>query len=251
VNNLANIKLLKTYITRLLFSAFLLSSCITTAQNNNAENVKTYTIGDITVTGNTNFGSQTVITYSGLRKGQEITIPSSSGSIIGDAIKKLWKSNLFSNIDVFVNKIEEDVAHIEIQLVDLPELKEVKIEGVKDSKFEDIIKENKLQAGVKVTENLITTTKNYLENSYKKKGFLDAKVIVTTSKVVDSIKKSRVDMTLRITKGDKIKIKDIIFNGSEKLSDKKLRKAMKNTKKKNPIRVLKRSNTLLMISMKI
>jgi len=241
VNNLANIKLLKTYFTRLLFSALLISSIIGTAQNNIAENTKTYTIGDIIVTGNTSFGSQTVITYSGLRKGQEITIPSSSGSIIGEAIKKLWKSNLFSNIDIFINKIEGTVAHLEIQLVDLPELKEVSIEGVKDSKFDDIIKDNKLQTGVKVTENLITTTKNYLENSYKKKGFLDAKVIITTKEVVDSIKKSRVNMKLRIAKGDKIKIKDIVFNGSEKLSAKKLRKAMKNTKKKNPIRILKRS----------
>jgi len=48
-------------------------------------------------------------------------------------------------------------------------------------------------------------------------------------------------MKLRIDKGNKIKIKKIVFNGSEKLSNKKLRKAMKNTKKKNPIRLLKRS----------
>jgi outer membrane protein insertion porin family len=240
-NNLVNFKLLKTYITQLLFITFLISSLNITAQISTAENAKTYTIGDITVTGNTNFSSQTVITYSGLRKGQEITIPSTSGSKIGEAIKKLWGSSLFSSIEIYINSIVGTTANLEIQLTDLPELKEVKIEGVKKSKFDDIIKDNKLQPGTKVTENLITTTKNYLENSYKKKGFLNAKVIITPSEIKDSIKKSRVNMKLSIDKGDKIKIKKIVFNGSEKLSEKKLRKAMKNTKKKNPIRFLKRS----------
>ena len=48
-------------------------------------------------------------------------------------------------------------------------------------------------------------------------------------------------MVLNIDKGEKVKIKNINFNGNEKLSDKKLRKAMKNTKRKNPIRLFKRS----------
>jgi len=241
VNNLANITLLRSTITRLLLLAFLISSLNITAQNSLTENATTYTIGEITVSGGTTFSSQTVITYSGLRKGQEITVPSSSNSKIGDAIKKLWTSNLFSNIDIYISSIEGNVANIEIQLVDLPELKTVTIEGVKKSKFDDIIKDNKLVAGTKVTENLITTTKNYLESSYRKNGFLNAKVIITTSEVVDSVQKTRVNMKLNIDKGEKIKIKDIVFNGSDKISEKRLRKAMKNTKKKNPIRILKRS----------
>ncbi len=241
MNNLVNIKLLKTYITRLLCIVFLIGSFNITAQNIATENAKTYTIGEVTVSGSTTFSEQTVITYSGLRKGQQITIPSTANSKIGDAIKKLWASNLFSSIELFVSKIEGNVAHLDIQLADLPELKDVKIEGVKKSKFDGIIKDNKLQSGAKVTENLITTTKNYLESSYRKKGFLNAKVIITTQEVIDSVKKSRVNMKVNIDKGDKIKVKDIVFNGSEKLSAKKLRKAMKNTKKKNPLRLLKRS----------
>jgi len=238
VNNLVNIKLLKTYITRLLFIAFLISSFNIAAQSNELSNAKKYTIEAITVSGNTNFSSQTIVTYSGLRKGQEVMIP---GEKISAAIKKLWGSNLFSSIDVFITKIEGSLVFLELQLIDLPELKDVKIEGVKKSKFEEIIKDNKLQAGAKVTENLITTTKNYLENKYKKQGFLNAKVNIITTEVIDSVQKSRVNMLLTINKDNKIKVKNIVFNGAEKLKSKKLRKAMKNTKKKNPIRVLKRS----------
>uniref|UniRef100_UPI0025EC9C8C BamA/OMP85 family outer membrane protein n=1 Tax=Winogradskyella sp. TaxID=1883156 RepID=UPI0025EC9C8C len=67
------------------------------------------------------------------------------------------------------------------------------------------------------------------------------KVNITTSQVIDSIEKERVDMRIKIDKGQKVKIKAINFDGNEKIKDKKLRKAMKNTKKKNPIRILKRS----------
>jgi len=242
VNNLVNIKLLRANITRLLFIAFVLSSIALSAQIENTGNSKTYTIGEITVTGSTSFNAESVITYSGLRTGQEITVPRASLSKISEAVKKLWKLNLFSDIEIFISSIEEgNVANLEIKITDLPELKDVNIVGVKKSKFDDIINDNKLIPGVKVTENLITTTKNYLESSYQKKGFLNADVVITTTQVTDSIDKQRVNMKLNIDKGDKVKVKDIVFIGNEKLKSKKLRKAMKNTKKKNPIRVFKRS----------
>ena len=77
----------------------------------------------------------------------------------------------FSSVDVYKTNIENGVIDLEIELYDLPELTDLQITGVKKRKIEEIIKENKLQTGVKVTENLITTTKNYLENKYRKKGF--------------------------------------------------------------------------------
>ncbi|MBT8271602.1 MAG: outer membrane protein assembly factor BamA, partial [Bacteroidia bacterium] len=208
------------------------------AQAPSDSGLKKYTIGNIEVTGNTTFSSQTVITYSGLTKGEEVSLP---GEKISAAIKKLWASNLFSSINIYAPKIEADTVYLEIELIDLPELKEVSITGVKKKKAPQIAKENKLQPGVKVTENLITTTKNYIENTYRKKGFFDAKVTITTTEVVDSLTKSRVNMFVNIEKGEKVKVKDIEFEGAEKLSSKRLRKAMKNTKKRNPIRFLKRS----------
>src|SRR5690606_18298364 len=131
--------------------------------------------------------------------------------------------------------------YLEISLQDLPELNELEIKGVKKGKKDALIKDNKLNKGVKVTENLITTTKNYLTNKYRKEGFYNTKVTVTTSPVMDSIEKSRVNMLVNIEKNDKVKIKAIEFVGNEKLSDKKLKKAMKNTKQKQLLRFLKRS----------
>jgi outer membrane protein insertion porin family len=238
VNNLAKLLPLKHILKYILVLFITLSSPLINAQELDYENSKKYTIAEITVNGNTTFSEQTIITYSGLRKGSEIKIP---GEEISDAITKLWKSNLFSDIEVYMLRTEGNSAYLEIRLSDLPELNEVVINGVRKSKKETIIKENNLKQGVKVTENLITTTRNYLQNKYKKDGYLAAKVKVSTTPFSDSIDKSRVNMFIGIDKGSKVKVSSIEFEGNEVLKDKKLRKAMKNTKKVNPIRIFKRS----------
>ena len=55
--------------------------------------IEKYEIGEISVSGNTSFSPLTIITYSGLEKGETISIP---GEKLSNAIKKLWGSNLFS-----------------------------------------------------------------------------------------------------------------------------------------------------------
>jgi len=239
VNKLSDKLFHKTFLQYSLALIFTVVAIVSTsAQDVEFNNGDRYIIGDVSVSGNTNFSAQTVVTYSGLRKGDAIVIP---GEKIGDAIKKLWSTSLFSDIDIYIIKIEDNAAFLEIRLVDLPELNEVKVEGVKKSKVDEITKENKLVKGVKVTENLITTTRNYLTNKYRKTGYLNTQVNITTNEVVDSLKKVRVNMVVNIDQGEKIKVKDIVFDGNEALTNKKLRKAMKNTKQKNPIRIFKRS----------
>lgn len=239
MNNLANNLLLKTYIKQLFTLVIFIFSNVVLAQQLNFNEGKIYTLEEVTVTGNTNFSEQTIISYSGLRKGEEIVIP---GEEISNAIKKLWNSKLFNSIDIYLVKTEGNKAFLEINLADLPELNDVEIQGIKKSKKEGVIKDNNLTKGVKVTENLTTTTRNYLTNKYKKDGFLNTKVTVSTKEVTnDSIEKSRVDMLVYIDKGEKVKIDNINFYGNDKLSGKQLRKAMKNTKQKNFLRILKRS----------
>lgn len=239
MNNSINITSLKTYIGLLFTFIFLVSSLNIQAQElQPAPTGKKYTLGDISVSGDTHFSPQTIITYSGLRKGEEIIIP---GDKISEAIRKLWKSNLFRDINMYLLKTEGDVAYLEIRLFDLPELNELKINGIKRSKKEDVITESNLQNGVKVTENLVTTTKNYLTNKYQKDGFYNTKVHINTIEVPDSTGRPAVNMVLNVDKGKKVKVSEINFEGNSDIPDSKLRKAMKNTKQKNFLRVFKRS----------
>lgn len=197
---------------------------------------KTYILADIDITGKVTFNKQNVILYSGLEKGQSITVP---GEEISNAIKKLGEIQLFSEIDFYINKIEGDSIYLELSLNELPKLNEVKINGIKKNKTEGLIKDNSLTKGKIVNENLITTTKNYIENKYKKDGFYNTKVNIVVTP--DTTSGNEVKMLVNIDKGEKVKVKTITFEGNEKFSDKKLRKAMSNTKIKNPIRILKRS----------
>ncbi len=239
MNNSINITSLKTYIGLLFTFLLLVSSLNIQGQElQPAPTGKKYTLGDISVSGDTHFSPQTIITYSGLRKGEEILIP---GDKISEAIRKLWKSNLFRDINMYLLKTEGDVAYLEIRLFDLPELKELKINGIKKSKKDDIITESNLQNGVKVTENLVTTTKNYLTNKYQKEGFYNTKVHINTIEVPDSTGRPGVNMVLNVDKGKKVKVSEINFEGNSALPDSKLRKAMKNTKQKNFLRIFKRS----------
>lgn len=221
---------------QLLFAFIVLgNSTKLVAQETKLESGREYILGDVTVTGKINYNEQTVVTFAGLEKGQKIIVP---GEDISNAIKKLWKLGLFSDVNFYVNEIKGDSIYLELNINELPKLSDVKINGIKKGKSEDLIKEVDLKKGKIVNENLITTTKNYIENKYKKDGYYNNKVYINT--VEDSIA-SEVKMVINIDKGSKVKVSSITFSGNQEFSDKKLRKAFKNTKQKNPIRIFKAS----------
>jgi outer membrane protein insertion porin family len=197
---------------------------------------KKYILADVILTKKISFNDQTVITFAGLEKGQLITVP---GEEISSAIKKLGKLGLFEEISFYVNRIQNDSIYLDLDIQELPKLNEVKFVGVKKNKTEALIKDNSLTKSKIVNENLITTTKNYIENKYKKEGYYNTKVNINT--VIDTASVNQANMLVTVDKGDKVKIHEIDFIGNTKISDKSLRKAMKDTKQKNPIRVLKAS----------
>ena len=237
MNKLNNILVLNKSIKALLSLTLLGSFSQIKAQDRVPfDQGKKYILAKVELTNKISFNDQTVVTFAGLQKGQEITVP---GEEISSAIKKLGKLGLFDEIAFYVNHIENDSIYLDLDIVELPKLNDVKFTGVKKSKTEALIKDNSLTKGKVVNENLITTTKNYVENKYKKEGYYKTKVNINVIKDTAAI--NQVNMVVSVDKGDKIKISNIDFEGNTKLSDKSLRKAMKNTKQKNPIRLLKAS----------
>jgi outer membrane protein insertion porin family len=195
-----------------------------------------YILAKVAVTGKIHFNEQTVVTFAGLEKGQNITVP---GEELSTAIKKLGKLGLFSDIDFYVNKIAGDSIYLELKIFELPKLNDVKFIGVKKNKTEQLIKDNSLTKGKVVNDNLITTTKNYIENKYKKEGFYKTKVTINQIENEKTI--NEVNLVVKIDKGDKVKISKIDFEGNQQFSDLKLRAAMKETKQINRFRILKAS----------
>lgn len=226
-------KSIKIVLTVLIFGSF---TQVKAQERVPFDQGKKYILADVTVVGDISFNSQTVVTFAGLQKGQEITIP---GEEISAAIKKLGKLGLFDEISFYINKVQNDSVYLDLNIVELPKLNQVKFVGIKKTKTEALIKDNSLNKGKVVNENLITTTRNYIENKYKKDGFYNTKVNINTVKDTSTV--NSVNMLVSIDKGEKVKIQKIDFVGNTKLSDKVLRKAMKDTKQKNFIRILKAS----------
>ena len=223
---------LNRFITILL----LLITIKATSQEISYEDGKNYILGGIEVTGLQSYNEQTVKTYTGLRVGQPIILP---GEQISAVINKLWGLELFSSIDFYITNIEDSKVFLELNIIERPTLTTVKFAGVKDRKVPELVKDTDLKKGKKITESLISNTKNYLANKYKKQGYLNTKVSIATKK--DTSQVNARSMLVSINKGDKVKIQDIFFEGNDQLSDKKLRKALKSTKKKRLGRFWKKS----------
>ena len=227
---------------RLLIFLLIVLCSIFKAQSqiNGFNKGSSYIIDSITVSGLKTFNDKTVISYSGIRKGQLLQIP---GEEITSAINKLWKLELFSDINFYVTNIDGNKATIEIEIKELPTLTAVKIKGVKKSKSESLIKDTELSEGKKLSESFLTNTRNYIINKYKKEGFLNTKVNLNT--IADSIGENNLKMVVSIDKGERIKIKSINFGGNEVFKASKLRKKFKNTKSKFTGRFWKKSKFIL------
>lgn len=239
-NNLTLRTSLSIYRKLLILFGFAIFSVLkVSAQKKELDAGIKYTINSITVTGAQTFNENTVLAFAGLKKGDEIYIP---GEKLSSVTKKLWEQSLFSDIAFYVTNIEGNLVDLELYIVELPKLNLITIDGVRKGQVKEIIKDNNLKEGTKITKNLITTTKNHIINKYRDRGFYNAKVIVTTLPFKDtSGVEIAQNMRILIDKGKRVKVKSITFDNNEQLKDKKLRGFMKNIKRKNPVRFWKKS----------
>ena len=191
---------------------------------------RNYTLQGIVVDGVKKYTPEQILKFTGLYKGEAVEIP---GQRISNAIKKLWDTNSFSKVEVYVESINGEQVVLRFALQDLKELKDVKFtgKGIKKSQNEKLIKENDLKPGTKITENLVSTLQNKIPQQYIKKGFADAKINIQEKASGED--PNLVDWTIEVDKGKKVKIESINFEGNENVSSKKLRKkGFKNTKQK-------------------
>ena len=197
---------------------------------------KEYEIGGITVSG-VKFLDPIVLQHvSGLKVGEKVMVP---GDDFVDAINKLWKQGLFSDVKITATKIVSDKIFIDIYLLERPRLSKFSFSGIKKNEADDLREDIKLIRGTQVTENLLLTTKNITRNYFIDKGFhnIDVNIVQKT----DSLFPNKAILDIVIEKGEKIKINDIIFEGNTVFTEDKLWRAMKDTKRKKWWHIFKAS----------
>lgn len=198
-----------------------------------------YEIGNIDVSGSGNLDNSVIILLSGLQIGDKVTFP---GEEIQNAVKKLWQQKLFNDVSIAVVRKIGSTVFLEIRLQELPKLSKFGIFGIKKSKRDNIREEINLSRGLIVTENLKVNTINKIKRYYRDKGYLDATARI--DEVVDTTVNNAVLLNIFVDPGQRVKIKDINFIGNEQITDKKLRKAMDETKRKRLWTIFKSSKLI-------
>lgn len=164
-----------------------------------------YNIDNVTVEGNENTRTQFIINASSLIAGTKITYP---GEEIPDAIKRLYRVGLFSDVKIFITEKSLTGVSLLIQVQEQPRLLEYKLEGIKRSERRDLKDEIYLVPGTAITEANIEQTKSTIKRFFREKGFWFTEV---ETRVDPSEAENRSILVFEISKGKRLEVKDIIL----------------------------------------
>ena len=170
-------------ITLFAFSVNSGKSVTSNSSNAVIENVtqdvssKKYLIQDIKVTGAPNYDDFVLIGFSGLKVGEEITIP---GDETTDAVNRFWKQGLFSDVKIVATRIEDDKAWawLEIQLKPRPRIAEINYKGVNNNERTDLEEMLNLKKGHIITPHIVDRVKNIVKNYFDDKGYKNVNIHV-------------------------------------------------------------------------
>ena len=183
-----------------------------------AGNPRSCVIGGIAVSGVEGYEDYVLTGISGLVVGQHVTLP---GNEITDAVKRYWKHGLFSKVAISADSIVGDKAYLHFHLALRPRVSTINYIGLKKSEREDMEQKLGLLKGSQITPNMIDRAKILAKKYFDDKGYKNADIQITQRD--DVAAKNQVILDIVVDKKEKIKIHEIIIDGNEKLSDKKIK----------------------------
>ncbi len=187
-----------------------------------------YIIGGVSVSGIRFLDINALVSLSGLRPGQEITIP---GESITLASQKLWQQGLFSDVRISITSTRSDTVFLDIFLQERPRISSVNYTGLRTSETQDLTEKISLPVGSQLTTYLLNNTRKIITDHFVAKGFLNTKVDFVQKD--DPDQPNNIILAINVDKMDKVRIAEIVFEGNENFDEKRLRRTMKNTKKKS------------------
>lgn len=236
----------------------LISSTIVYSQQRS-----TYKILGLSVEGNKSAEANTIIVSSGLKVGDEIQVP---GDKTINAIKNLWALNIFSDVQIVVDKQLSDGVFLLIKVQEYARLEKVVIEGNDEVDTDDIEKKitflrgailkpqevaklNQRIIGVYEEDGIFNTVVTPQYFSYFTADTIDEKVYVRwrnqsdladeyeveyssneakSSNLINKIK-DRLLLKLVIKEGEEVKVREIAFENNEAFDDGDLKSEMDET----------------------
>ena len=191
---------------------------ITNPEITYAGNPRNCVIGGIAVSGVEGYEDYVLTGISGLAKGQRVTLP---GPEITEAVKRYWKHGLFSKVAISADSIVGDKVYLHFHLAVRPRVSTINYTGLKKGEREDMEKKLGLLKGSQITPNMIDRAKILAKRYFDDKGYKNAVIDITQRDDVTG--KNKVILDVAVDKKQKMKVRKIIIDGNEKLSDGKIK----------------------------
>jgi len=203
--------------SRFLLFLFFFTSTVT-AQTR----PEVYRILGITVEGQVTADAAAIIANTGLRVGDEITVP---GDQTRTAIDRLHRLRLFEDIQILIENRVQDGVYLLIRVRENPRLENITIAGNDELSEDDILKKVNLIKGQLITPHDLSIIVRTLEYAYNEEGYMNAVIRPVLTQRPDS-GRNRVDLTISIEEGEEVVVDRIRFWGNQAYTDGDLRSEM-------------------------
>ena len=177
---------------------------------------RTCEIGGIAVEGVEGYEDYVLAGLSGLTVGQEIELP---GSQITEAVKRYWRNGLFSKVQITADSIVGSKVYLCIHLGLRPRIKDIKYNGIKKAEREDMEAKLGMVKGMSLTRNIIDRAKILAKKYFDDKGYKNAEIDIVQHEDASG----QVTLDVNIDKKDKMKVRNLIFEGNDKLKTSKIK----------------------------
>jgi outer membrane protein insertion porin family len=182
----------------------------------------------VNVVGNLTTSDKMIKYSSGLRDGSKI-----QRADISSAVTRLWDLGLFNDINIYLNNESEYGVEITIEVVEAPILNNIIFSGIsiREGRLRDKIE---IAKGQRVRPNDIENSIKIIKNLYKEDGYYNVEVSASLEEPKEIVVQTKFprDLVFSVQNNNKYKLSNIVFEGNNSFSQRKLRKELTNTKQK-------------------
>ncbi len=193
-----------------------------------AQQAQTYIIAGISVEGNKFGDPQTIISLSGLRVGDQITLPGDNK--IPLALRNLWQRKQFSDIDIVVDKITPLGVFLKIKVLEFKRLSDIQIENNKEMNSDDVKKAIGKVPGDILSPYDVYLSKKSLKKKYKDDGFMFARI---ETQLKQTERPDYAQLRITVFEGVEYHVEKITFNGNTAFTNSDLESAFDKTHSKH------------------
>lgn len=183
------------------------------------------TVADVVVRGTRWIEEAAVLARIGLRAGDPIR-----PDRVRDDIKRVYASGYFEDVRVLTEEVSPGRFRLVFSLDEKPAVVDVKIEGEKKVKEEDLRELIDVKSFGVLNETKIQETVGLLRDKYVEEGFYLAEIVPEINDLGDD----KVEVIFRVVEGRKVRVQRIEFVGNVNVPDRKIKKFLQ-TKEAGPV----------------